>query len=512
MKRTFSLIIIVCWVFAACQATPEESTVKSKKEDTFMESLATEEITEVNTPDDISDENRFSDYTSTWNQTVQVKPYNINVNIDAKVVTPHIDEIPVYEIEFERITQEQINNFLSQFGNAEFRLNSIGIHTKAYYEQLILDLKQYLAVDLPKKDVSESEKEAIRSEYNDSIKRLESIMSDAPESIDDIVEPIFTNKYLIMASEDENYADGENNINNDNYETAEEHYKKFNTDAIDIKWQDNGKNMTLRAKRSDDFSNEFLYKAGSGRAYSLNVIENTSDLPGFETTYSQAQLIAENAIDLLGADYMEISHNAKYIRYTDFNNAKYEDVSYVFYFTRSISSITETYCSNIVSYFDRYDRPWPYEKITVEVDDSGIKEICWESCTSKLGEKLSTDSSLMSFEEIMKIAENQLSVSNIAFNNSAAILGQNFENLSSMDLNIDEIHLGYARIKLSDNSGRYVIIPVWDFFGYFEADTYAQGNEVTINSKESDYNGMYRHSYLTINAIDGSIIDRTLGY
>ena len=95
----------------------------------------------------------------------------------------------------------------------------------------------------------------------------------------------------------------------------------------------------------------------------------------------------------------------------------------------------------------------PMKKITVEVDDSGIKEIYWESCTSKLGEKLSADSSLMSFEEIMKIAENQLSVSNIAFNNSAAILGQNFENLSSMDLNIDEIHLGYARIKLSDNSG-----------------------------------------------------------
>ena len=39
MKRTFSLIIIVCWLFAACQATPEELVVKSKVGEALEENI-----------------------------------------------------------------------------------------------------------------------------------------------------------------------------------------------------------------------------------------------------------------------------------------------------------------------------------------------------------------------------------------------------------------------------------------------------------------------------------------
>jgi hypothetical protein len=84
-----------------------------------------------------------------------------------------------------------------------------------------------------------------------------------------------------------------------------------------------------------------------------------------------------------------------------------------------------------------------------------------------------------------------------------------------MDIRIDRVVLGYARVKLSGGSG-YALVPAWDFFG---SDVYRQKyNDGTANdtniiySLEQDGAASYCKSYLTINAIDGSVIDRSLGY
>ena len=66
-------------------------------------------------------------------------------------------------------------------------------------------------------------------------------------------------------------------------------------------------------------------------------------------------------------------------------------------------------------------------------------------------------------------------------------------------ITIENIRFGYARIAEQNRSGSSLLVPAWDFFG-------------TI----SDFNGISRSDYgtslITINAIDGSIIDRGLGY
>ena len=40
MKRTFSLIVVVCWVFAACQPTPEKLIVQNKADGELMDDVA----------------------------------------------------------------------------------------------------------------------------------------------------------------------------------------------------------------------------------------------------------------------------------------------------------------------------------------------------------------------------------------------------------------------------------------------------------------------------------------
>mgnify|MGYP005831456645 FL=1 len=63
---------------------------------------------------------------------------------------------------------------------------------------------------------------------------------------------------------------------------------------------------------------------------------------------------------------------------------------------------------------------------------------------------------------------------------------------------IHEVKLGLMRITEQNSKDTGLIIPVWDFMGTYE-------------EKETFFDDTYT-SLLTINAIDGSIIDRGLGY
>ena len=73
--------------------------------------------------------------------------------------------------------------------------------------------------------------------------------------------------------------------------------------------------------------------------------------------------------------------------------------------------------------------------------------------------------------------------------------------------NIDRIVLGYARIyEPSTDAHTGVLIPVWDFFGSMTSESEYNGETESNTSKDPN------ESFLTINAVDGSIIDRDLGY
>ena len=69
-------------------------------------------------------------------------------------------------------------------------------------------------------------------------------------------------------------------------------------------------------------------------------------------------------------------------------------------------------------------------------------------------------------------------------------------------MRITEITFSYMRVRKPDQA-EYWLLPVWDFQGYdtrFAAD------------RMDDYDWWDTFSLLTVNAIDGSIVDRNLGY
>ncbi len=65
-----------------------------------------------------------------------------------------------------------------------------------------------------------------------------------------------------------------------------------------------------------------------------------------------------------------------------------------------------------------------------------------------------------------------------------------------LTINVDRIELSYFIQSVKDQPGVFRVIPVWDF----------------LASEGADEGDSYTYSVLTINAIDGSIVNRDLAY
>ena len=71
---------------------------------------------------------------------------------------------------------------------------------------------------------------------------------------------------------------------------------------------------------------------------------------------------------------------------------------------------------------------------------------------------------------------------------------------------VTKIQFSYMRVQIQ-NSEEYYLLPVWDFTGYTVHDWPMSPGDTAVS------NGFYSHmSILTVNAVDGSILDRYLGY
>lgn len=141
--------------------------------------------------------------------------------------------------------------------------------------------------------------------------------------------------------------------------------------------------------------------------------------------------------------------------------------------------------------------PWTYETLKIVVSKNGLEELSYVS-PYEIGKTQVENVKLLDFEEIKQIYTEmmQYKVSSQMDN----------EYLKEYKVTVDRITLGYTRIySPAQDSRSGLLVPVWDFFG---------NSEMTLNDQEGtrDASSIPNNSLFTINAIDGTIIDRGLGY
>lgn len=159
-----------------------------------------------------------------------------------------------------------------------------------------------------------------------------------------------------------------------------------------------------------------------------------------------------------------------------------------FIFTRSYqgvpSAFTNKDCTAYDNLNDTYIRKTPYEVLYIIVDDISGVLVEWRSPHAITG--VDTEAAqLLSFAEIMRIAGQLLPLKH-AFNEKYL----EARNQDAYRMTVNRITLGYTRIQSKNDPSRYLFVPVWDFFDANDPLT----------------------SLLTINAIDGTVIDRRYGY
>lgn len=168
---------------------------------------------------------------------------------------------------------------------------------------------------------------------------------------------------------------------------------------------------------------------------------------------------------------------------------------YGIHFTRVLDGIPVTYTySNGTIIEDGVISAWPYETLDVIYDGEGIANFKWINPYNI--EKMSDETVfLIPFSDIQSIFEEMI----------LKKYGDFFENYDAeVSFEINEVRLGYMRVMEKGNVMEGTMIPVWDFFGS-ESIVYKDGSE------SYTYGGSYA-SWLTINALDGTVIDRDLGY
>ncbi|MCD2492876.1 DUF6034 family protein [Lacrimispora sp. NSJ-141] len=176
-----------------------------------------------------------------------------------------------------------------------------------------------------------------------------------------------------------------------------------------------------------------------------------------------------------------------------------EDKSgYVFYYTRKIGGWSVNYSwqrgSQSIS-DDRGMDPWPYELLVMKIDDEGIYFLEYSDPyeEEERGAEHDAAAELLPFDEIISIYTRM-----IPQVKSYMAPGEG----ETAVITVDEIMLGYGRVRSEDEEAEGYLVPVWDFYGNLE-----------VFDGDRDGRSINREQYvmISINALDGTVIDKGTG-
>lgn len=230
---------------------------------------------------------------------------------------------------------------------------------------------------------------------------------------------------------------------------------------------------------------------------------------GVTVSQSDAEKTARQKVAEMGFGYLDIAAVDKKDVYN--STLRKDSYCYAFTFTRSLDGVPATY-----AYGDGADRggqyapSWNVSEVLLGVDDSGVIYADINVPKSDV-QQLAKSVELKDFSDIMDI-----------FNKQAVIQGcycqignaEEMKHLTGKTVNIDDIKLGYMPTVLKEHPDQIIFVPVWDFFGsevmQFTGTVGGDFGE-SLDKNDQFHYDYGEQSFLTINAIDGTIMQRTGG-
>ena len=425
-----------------------------------------------------STESQNENYLSmgTVSEYITNEKLNVEITIEADLVLPKISEIPVISFEYREFTQDDVDNIISVLFNNKQLYEINDELTKDDIDDKIIYYK---------KKLSELTGESEISSNNGATSLNPDVVSNIIEQYLELRETAPTESSLIPATfilpaNSEGYnLSGQTNASKNERETISI-FASFESD--------------IQINYYNPFFLTHSYK------------EFTETVPeGLTITEQEAIEMAQQLLDNLGetqmqlcsivADESVLESEARIVN--DLETVPYYQLTFI----RSINDVPSTYEYRYFTNDENAEMVY-YERIYIYIIDKGVAAFEWNSPLVQK-EVLNNNVGLLEFDEILQIA----------IDNMPLMVGEDItEKKDRTVINIDKIRLGYMQVKMKNSRNEFMFIPVWDFFG-----TSKQHYTETVSGWTIDEDGWLikdnlAKSYLTINAIDGSVIDRSLGY
>ncbi len=504
MKRILAAVLglITALLFCACQPTPEKAVVVQKDSERLLEDAQKDTANSPETSADVSLQEQYA-IPETYQFEAQGADGLLNIHVDAQVVVPGTSAMPIYRVKKAQFSQGVVTALFGTLcGDAEMYVRSWE-RTKEQIQEEILQIK---------KGISEENQQFLDngglSGSEENIAMLEKQLKTAPETIveeraDGIlreiseVQPVPDPGIEAGAEEPEETPPPETitYLGLDAYERYEEGINGTGR-SINVQNRDN-----LAVIFYTDFRNP-----GGGVNFSSSgtvaILDDTDIDAEIQSEIGLAPSEAEQMVqELLDKTGSEMVVDSIYLQ-DDEQKGSYDGIvrpaeqyAYKVYCVRTVDGLP---CSYVAGGSEPADGDmmapyWMYESLHCQVNSEGIFDILW-MCPLEIIETVNEDAQLKPFSEIQEIFEKMMG---IKYEPQAEYGG------SEYDFEINRVTLSLHRVVEQDSNETGLLVPAWNFYG-----------KLLMNASGEEYEKFEKlgESFMTINAIDGSIIDTQKGY
>ena len=470
MKKRIVIILFAALLLFACQPTPDEPIILQKDQSLMIQQgAATLSPEQPYTPPEVPERYQFNFQDS-----------GLTIRVDAEVVVPSVP-MPIVNVRAQGIPQETMYRLFRLLSNGE-ELVMQRRTTKAEIASLMQLWEEQM--DAGPEAWGDMTQEEYQAGLRRKIEKAKESYKTAPET------------------EERRIADG-------TFDDTYVEWSKANCKTVVA--QNQNRLFAVYSYENGEWDSEFrFWRLPFFSVMNVTPFDETIELPE-GLRYADAKAEVQNVLAAIGEPF---SIAAVY-RVGDASDESGNDslksgISYALRFdcVRTVNNAplatdTSDYGSSDES---SYSIPWKQESLQILVDAEGIVSVHWGGPLAVL-DSVAEAATLMPFEKIRGIAEKMLP---ILYNPAGWI------ETEAMEINVRSVRLELIRIREQNNTKELqgMLIPAWVFYGSIKTKkAYAPEmfyEEYGMGGSTPFYNG--DTIILCINAIDGSIIDPTLGY
>lgn len=458
MFRICSILLSLLFLTTACQPTPEKEAVIGKNDGVLEEAIASTASPQAT----LAAEPDWSDEFSSADGTTQIV-------IRAEVNVPEENKFPVISCTPHYFTVEEANKAVEAlFGDQPIYDNSFSDKESAEEYMLMLRRDLESLKTTGEYPVQEDGSQSVVTDLEEEITLVEGWLKEAEE--------IYAEAGQVIEVKELAFSESESGAQTINIRNDGDPLMEF---------------YTFNDQNVNDAAMEYALQ-GSGDTFPSKLEEGES----LDIAISREEA-EQQAIELAkecGVGDCEVIWTGK----TTVDGKPCYSVS-IGRLLNGIPSLSiNTYGGTQALGIDgaEYREPWRQENIEVVIGDDGVMKFLWEY-PPELDTTENENVQLMPWEEIKTLAKDQLQRSLSA--DEFALRQEEGQTIT-----INRVMLSMMRVAKKDVYGEYYYLPVWDFLGTVQ--------EEMDTSDGAGQNVSHEKSYLTLNAIDGSVIDRGLGY